>query len=199
MANRLSELGEREKALVAAQEAVTLCRGLAAQSPDAFNPDLAMSLNNLANRLSELGEREKALVAVQQAVTLYRGLAAQRPDAFNSDLAGSLSSLAITLHEMGELSVAIRLLEVVLQRSDSAASLTRREAETMLASWRIENGDARGATSSLDRLLEESSGEGWREAALLRLRAAKDLGDFDAIEGLLSRLEHEAKKLGRSM
>ena len=36
-------------------------RELAAHNPDAFRPDLASSLNNLAIRLSELGRREEAL------------------------------------------------------------------------------------------------------------------------------------------
>ena len=90
----LSELGRREEALAAAQEAADLYRGLAAERPDAFTPDLAMSLNNLANWLSELGRREEALAAAQEAADLYRGLAAARPDAFTPDLAMSLNNLA---------------------------------------------------------------------------------------------------------
>jgi len=43
----------REDALAASQEAVDIRRQLAAARPDAFLPDLAMSLNNLGNRLSE--------------------------------------------------------------------------------------------------------------------------------------------------
>ena len=31
------------------------------RTPDAFEPDLAMSLNNLANRLAEVGRRDEAL------------------------------------------------------------------------------------------------------------------------------------------
>ena len=44
----LSALGRREEALEQAQEAVKLYRELAAARPDAFRPDLAGSLNNLA-------------------------------------------------------------------------------------------------------------------------------------------------------
>ena len=47
----LSALGRREAALEAAEEAVAIRRELAAARPDAFRPDLAMSLDNLANRL----------------------------------------------------------------------------------------------------------------------------------------------------
>jgi tetratricopeptide (TPR) repeat protein len=93
----LSELGEREAALAAAREAVELYRALAAQRPDAFRPDLAMSLNNLAAMLSELGEREAALAAAREAVELRRALAAQRPDAFRPDLATSLMVRALCL------------------------------------------------------------------------------------------------------
>ena len=85
LANRLSELGRREAALAAAEEAVGLYRELAAARPDAFRPDLAMSLNNLADSLSELGRREAALAAAEEAVGLYRELAAARPDAFRPE------------------------------------------------------------------------------------------------------------------
>jgi tetratricopeptide (TPR) repeat protein len=91
----LSEMGRREEALQATQEAVDLYRRLAAQHPDAFLPDLARSLNNLGVMLSEMGRREEALQATQEAVDLYRQLAAQHPDAFLPDLARSLHNLGI--------------------------------------------------------------------------------------------------------
>jgi tetratricopeptide (TPR) repeat protein len=94
LANRLSDLGEREAALAAAREAVDIRRGLAAQRPDAFRPDLAGSLNNLAAMLRDLGEREAALAAAREAVDIRRGLAVQRPDAFRPALALSLWVLA---------------------------------------------------------------------------------------------------------
>jgi hypothetical protein len=58
LADRLSELGRREEALAAAQEAAGLYRTLAGARPEAFRRDLALSLNNLAAVLSELGGRE---------------------------------------------------------------------------------------------------------------------------------------------
>ena len=89
---RLSDLGRREPALAAIEEAVATYRGLAAARPDAFAPDLALSLNNLSVRLSALGRREPALAAIEEAVATYRGLAAARPDAFAPDLARSLGA-----------------------------------------------------------------------------------------------------------
>jgi Tetratricopeptide repeat len=61
LAAMLSELGRREEALTAAQEAADLYRGLARARPEAFTPNLATSLNNLANVLSDLGRREEAI------------------------------------------------------------------------------------------------------------------------------------------
>ena len=66
----LSDLGRREDALAAAQEAASLYRALAAARPDAFTPNLAMSLNNLAVMQSGLGRREDALAAAQEALAL---------------------------------------------------------------------------------------------------------------------------------
>ncbi len=97
----MGDLGRREEALAAAQEAVDIRRRLAAARPDAFLPDLASSLNNLGNRLSELGRREQALANAQEATDTYRRLAAARPDAFLPNLAGSLGNLGNRLTELG--------------------------------------------------------------------------------------------------
>ena len=84
---RLADLGRREEALAAIEEAAAIYRELAAARPDAFRPDLASSLNNLSVRLGDLGRREEALAAIEEAVAIYRELAAARPDAFRPDLA----------------------------------------------------------------------------------------------------------------
>ena len=82
LATFLSNLGHREAALAAAQEAVELWRQLAAARPDAFVPNLASSLNNLANRLSDLGQREAALTAVREAVAVLSPFFLALPAAF---------------------------------------------------------------------------------------------------------------------
>ena len=66
----LSELGRRQEALTAAQEAADLYRALARARLEAFTPELATSLNTLANMLSELGRRQEALTAAQEAADL---------------------------------------------------------------------------------------------------------------------------------
>ena len=102
LAIRLSGVGEPGEALVAAREAVELYRGLAEASPQAYAPDLAMSLNNLANILSEVGEQNEALEAAREAVELYRGLAEASPQAYTPALARSLNTLVNCLSGVGE-------------------------------------------------------------------------------------------------
>ena len=63
------ETGDRDGALTAIDEAVTLHRELAAANPAAFTPDLAGSLNNQANLRSAAGDRAGALTAIDEAVT----------------------------------------------------------------------------------------------------------------------------------
>jgi hypothetical protein len=65
---------------------------LAAASPAAFEPNLAMSLNNLDLMLSDLGRREEATAATVQAVEVSRRLAATNPAAFEPNLGNSQSS-----------------------------------------------------------------------------------------------------------
>src|SRR4029077_13239119 len=97
----LSQAGQREAALTAAQEAAGLYRDLARARPEAFTPDLAMSLNNLANRLSDLGRREEALAGALGAAQLYRDLARAHPDAFTPELAATLNNLGNRLSDLG--------------------------------------------------------------------------------------------------
>ncbi len=98
---RLSELGRREEALAATQEAVEIYRQLAQANPQAFLPNLARSLNNLGNRLSALGRREEALAATQEAVEIRRQLAQAHPQAFLPDLARSLGAHGFVLLGLG--------------------------------------------------------------------------------------------------
>ena len=108
---RLSNLGRREDALAATNEAVEIYRQLARQRPDAFLPDLAMSLNNLGIMLNDLGRREDALAATNEAVEIYRQLARQRPDAFLPDLARSLNNLGTMLSDLGRREDAFQAAE----------------------------------------------------------------------------------------
>jgi tetratricopeptide (TPR) repeat protein len=110
----LGDLGRREEALTAIEEAVTAYRQLADARPDAFLPNLAMSLNNQSLRLSDLGRREDALTAIEEAVTICRQLADARPDAFLPNLAGSLNNQSACLSDLGRREDALTAIEEAL-------------------------------------------------------------------------------------
>jgi RNA polymerase sigma factor (sigma-70 family) len=118
----LSEVGRREEALAVTTEAVAIRRRWAEQNPDAYGPDLAMSLNNLGTMLSEVGRREEALAVTTEAVAIRRRWAEQNPDAYGPSLAAALNNLANRLLEAGNGKEAIPIIQ-------EASDLYRRLAE----------------------------------------------------------------------
>ncbi len=88
-------------ALALTSQAVTVYRRLAAANAAAYEPALAMSLNNLSVRLAEAGRREEGLAAIQEAVTVRRRLAAASAAAYEPALASSLNNLSNRLAEAG--------------------------------------------------------------------------------------------------
>ena len=158
---RLSDVGERKAALVAAREAVELYRGLAEASPAAYTPGLAMSLSNLANCLSEVGERNEALVAAREAVELYRGLAEVSPAAYTPDLAMSLSNLANCLSAVGEWNgalgaarEAVRLRRALAEVSPAAYTPRLAGSLNNLANCLSAVGDWKGALGAAREAVE---------------------------------------------
>jgi tetratricopeptide (TPR) repeat protein len=120
---RLSDLGRREEALMASEEAVFIFRQLAEARPDVFLPTLAASVNNMGNRLSDMGRREEALEASKQAVGIYRRLTGPQPDAFLPNLAMCLNNMGNRLSDMGR-------REEALKASEEAVDVYRRLAAT---------------------------------------------------------------------
>jgi hypothetical protein len=73
-----------------ARQAADLYRTLAALRPDAFRPDLELSLNTLGICLSELGDREAALAAASEAISELSGHFLRHRRAF----AGRIAAMA---------------------------------------------------------------------------------------------------------
>jgi tetratricopeptide (TPR) repeat protein len=94
---------------------VEIRRALVARNPDAYRPDLAMSLNNLAIRYAELGRREEALAPAEEAVEIYRALVARNPDAYRPALASSLNNLANRYAELGRREEALAPAEEAVE------------------------------------------------------------------------------------
>jgi len=132
---------------------------LAEENPAAFNPSLAMSLNNLSVQLADVGDREGALTAIREAVGIYRGLAEKNPAAFNPDLAMSLDNLSGCLAEVGDREGA---LEAILE----AVGIRYRLAEENPAAF---NPDL---AASLNNLSVQLADVGDREGAVEAIREA---------------------------
>ncbi len=82
LGNRLSDLGRREEALQAIDEAVGLYRLLAAQHPDAFLPDLVTSLGARGAVSQEMGDVAGAAASFRDGVECLKPLFLRWPDAF---------------------------------------------------------------------------------------------------------------------
>ncbi|WP_457653113.1 tetratricopeptide repeat protein [Rhodocaloribacter sp.] len=159
---RLSELGRREEALQATEEAADLYRNLARNNPDVFYPDLAATLNNLGVDYAALGRREDALQATEEAAKLYRDLARKNPDAFYPNLALALNNLGAMLSELGR-------REDALQATEEAVAIRRKLARN--------NPDAfyPNLAGTLNNLGARLSALGRREEALQATEEAADL------------------------
>ncbi|QTR05632.1 tetratricopeptide repeat protein, partial [Saccharothrix algeriensis] len=96
-----AEVGQPQQALEPAQRSVDIWERLAEVNPDAYLPDLALSLNNFANRLAEVGQPQQALEPAQLSVDIREGLAEVNPDAY-------LPNLALSLNNFAQRSVALR-------------------------------------------------------------------------------------------
>lgn len=93
----LAGTGDRKGALLAARDVVAIYRRLATADSVAFEPDLAMSVINLANRLSQTGDKSSALIYAQEAVIIYKRLAAIKPADFEPRLAICMNNLSTCL------------------------------------------------------------------------------------------------------
>jgi tetratricopeptide (TPR) repeat protein len=83
---RLIALGRTEDAVPVSEEAVALCRVVAAEDDD-WAPQLAGALDRLSLRYAALGRRYEASAAIAEACALYRAAAARNPALFGHDLA----------------------------------------------------------------------------------------------------------------
>jgi len=98
----LSEIGEHNQAIAAADKATEIRRHLVSVQPAAFEADLAKSLAGFARVRTVAGvEFAEALAAIEEAITIYGRLASQRPDIFGTNLLLALSTFADVLDRLG--------------------------------------------------------------------------------------------------
>jgi hypothetical protein len=78
----LSDLGRREEARAASQEALAIRRRLAEARPDAFLPELATSLGVVSEILAGLSRRAEAAQAAQHALQILAPFVERYPAKF---------------------------------------------------------------------------------------------------------------------
>ncbi|MDQ3151945.1 MAG: tetratricopeptide repeat protein [Actinomycetota bacterium] len=88
-------------ATMAGAPGVAALHRLAVANPEAYLPDLATSLHNLASRLIERGQHEAAVVHAQDAADTYRALADADFEGYVAELAMSLNNVALYLSAIG--------------------------------------------------------------------------------------------------
>lgn len=103
----LAELHDREAALQAINEAVSIRRRLASAS-QGFASDLAIALSNQGNRLSDLARHDQALAAINESVSINRHLANAGSDVALNRLAGALNNQANRLANVGDHEAALK-------------------------------------------------------------------------------------------
>ncbi|WP_280363781.1 tetratricopeptide repeat protein [Nocardia abscessus] len=138
-AELLAGLDRRVEALDSLDEAVSLYRNLAAESPGDSKLHLAQSLQDRAELLAGLDRRVEALDSLDEAVSLYRNLAAESPGDSKLHLAPILQAQAELLSQ--------------LDRNDHTVEFTRQAVRTF---WRVADSagsDTPSGTSSVVRNL----------------------------------------------
>ena len=118
-----SHLGRREEALSSAEEAVPLYRQLAQQRPDAFLPDLAMSLGALGNILQANAPGEAA-TRFHEGIQLLSPLFLQLPQA-HGQLMMALLQVYLLAAEQAGLEIDMALLGPVQERLQAAGLLSK--------------------------------------------------------------------------
>jgi tetratricopeptide (TPR) repeat protein len=103
-----------EAARSAYGEALAIQRGLAADQPQVYRPDVAATLNNLGIVLSDLRELDGSRRAYEEALAIRRGLAADQPQVYQPDVAATLNNLGTVLRDLRELDGSRRAFEEAL-------------------------------------------------------------------------------------
>ena len=114
LASCLSDLGRREEALTAAEEAVRHYRTLAATRPDAFTPDLARSLSVLGDMLEALDRIPDAIPSDEEAIRLLRPYFLQQPATFTEAIVAYARDY-IRRCELADKEPDIELLEPIIK------------------------------------------------------------------------------------
>ena len=126
----LNEERQYNLALEPYTHALKIYRSLAEVNPEAYLPDVAMTLNNLANLQSDLHQYDKAEENYTEASRISRDLAEVNPEAYLPVVAGTLNNLA-------NLQIALHLYDKAEENYTEALRIYRDLAEVNPDVYRI--------------------------------------------------------------
>lgn len=100
--NVLSDAGDLQGALAAAEESVALYGDLAAQDEESYGASLVGAEAGVARLLHELGHAEEAVQVGRRAADALRWLSADDPETHRIEYARTLHNLGLSLEETGQ-------------------------------------------------------------------------------------------------
>ena len=143
----LQSLNDFEKARRHYEEALQIHRELAQQNPEAYLPDVAISLNNLGVLLRDTNDLKKAQDYYEEALQIRRELARKNPEAYLPDVATSLNNLGNLPRNTNNLKKAQDYQEEALQ---IRRELAKQNPEAYLP-------DVAGSLNNLGNLLRDTN------------------------------------------
>ena len=105
-------------------EALEIYRRLARKNPEAFESDVALTLNNLAALHYNTQRLDLAEKEYNEALEIYRRLAQKNPEAFESNVASTLNNLAALHYNTQRFDSAMEELEEALAIYNRMAQYT---------------------------------------------------------------------------
>ena len=187
----LGRYGEAEKNH---KEALEIQRRLADSNPDAYLPDLAMTLNNIANLQVDLGRYGEAEKNHKEALEIRRRLADSNPDAYLPDLAVTLNNIAVLQVRLGRYGEAEK-------NHKEALEIRRRLADSNPDAYLPNLAMTLNNIANLQRKLGQYEGaeKNYKEALEIQRRLADYIPDTYLIDlaMTLTNLANFQKKLSR--
>lgn len=166
------EVGRRDDALAAAEDAVRVYRQLEPTGGGTFQGELGKALGTLAVEFSRLGRREEALERAEEAVHIFRQLEQAHPGALSPDLASSLGTLTAISAMLGR-------NEEAVARGKEAVDILRKLAQLRPGAFLPAlSGSLNNLSTTLSQLGRREEALGYaREAVDIRRQLARKLPD----------------------
>ena len=114
-ARLLQSLNDFKKAKTLYEKVLQELRELSKQNPEAYKPDVAMTLNNLGALLKNTNDLKQAQDYYEEALEIRRELAKQNPEAYKPDVAMTLNNLGILHKNTNDLKQAQAYYEEALE------------------------------------------------------------------------------------